>query len=134
MQPLTANSDGWRKLIRNSVEEHFTFMSATQLGAGHIIWYVCCLSWSVRVHANECTGARSLSQVADPDIKISGPLVCAPIPRTKEQQEFDKEAMKRPPAEEINPPPKPSAAPAPSGGTENAQLAGLLQLLAQSQK
>ena len=88
--------------------------------------------------------------MVDPEIKVSGPLISAPPPRTKEQLEFDREAMKPRPPPEPEPEPEPVApqggaaqpdlaallggAAGGGGGDQNAALAGLLQLLAQSQQ
>lgn len=74
-------------------------------------------------------------------MKIAGPLIVAPIPRTPEQQEFDRIAMIPPPdddePEAIEEQP---AAPAGLEGLEGAseeqlaQLAQLLQLLSAAQQ
>lgn len=102
-------------------------------------------------YLSECDhiGRRTYHLKVDPEIKLSGPLISAPIPRTKEQLAFDKEAfnMPRPPGpldEEENAKQNQVAASAPApgvapglpavGGDQNAALAGLLQLLAQAQQ
>mmetsp|Transcript_18053 Transcript_18053/g.54025 ORF Transcript_18053/g.54025 Transcript_18053/m.54025 type:complete len:552 (+) Transcript_18053:102-1757(+) len=93
------------------------------------------------LHEVDAVGRRTYHLVVDPEVKLSGPLICAPIPRTKEQQEFDKEAMKPKPLPGPTPEEEeaaaaaasaPAAPAAPAGGDPNA-LAGLLQLLAQAQ-
>jgi len=91
------------------------------------------------LHECDAVGRRTYHLVADPEIKLSGPLVCAPIPRTKEQQAFDKEAMKPRPVdddeeEKADSKAPPAAPPPAAGGNQNEALAGLLQLLAQAQQ
>ena len=49
-------------------------------------------------YLSECDhiGRRTYHLKVDPEIKLSGPLISAPIPRTKEQLAFDKEAFNMP--------------------------------------
>jgi len=107
-------------------------------------------------YLTECdvVGRRTYVQVVDPEVKLSGPLLCEPPPRTKGQIELDIIAMKPPPPpakfpEEIKAEQDAAAATAAAaakqqeaqmaqmgggGGDQQAQLAALLQLLAQQQQ